>query len=516
MIAPRATTFGAGVPDLLAQRAALSRHKLAIRDVGTGARYTYQDLNSQADGAAWALRAAGIAPGDRVAVLSRNCAELFILLFACARTGAILVQLNWRSAGPELAAVLADASPTLILAAQDFAPRLAEIGYPSQPLEALAGVAGEAAPLERPSWVLDRPLYLLYTSGTTGAPKGVIQTVRMAMVNAQNVHCATGLSGADRGICHLPTFHTAGINLYTLPLLLAGGQVTIIPQFIAEDVFDLIAAGDVTLMFGVPTIYRDLLPLLQANPRAAGRVRHWAAGGAALPRADLDAYRRLGVTLCHGYGMTETGPAAFFMDPDDVAAHPAAVGRIQMMSEARIVDDTGRPLPPGEVGEVQFRGPGITPGYWNNAAATGAAFSAAGWLSSGDLAWMDATGLTHFVGRKKEMFVSGGENVYLAEVERALSDHPGVADLAVIAVPDERWGEVGLAFVEAKPGARLTAAALDTFGRQVLAAYKVPKGFVFVRSLPRTATGKIKKTALQHWRESEEGEDVSHDIAVHS
>ena len=488
------------LPDLLAKRAELTPAKVALEEVSTGRTRTYAELDDRAARAAAALAGRGVGKGDRVALLCRNRIEFFELLFGCARLGAVLVPLNWRMPAAELDGLIADAEPRILLhgaADAETAARLADplprIGLDDD-YEAL--IAAAPPGLRRPIWPARSTWYLLYTSGTTGRPKGVIYSYRMALANYVNIGSCIDLRSTDRTVCFLPLFHTAGINLHALPVLIAGGRVRLLEAFDADALVGLIGAREVDALFAVPTVYAALLdhPGFAAAPLDS--VRHWGCGGAPLPDALVERYRDLGVRLCNGMGMTETGPTAFLLDPADAWERIGSVGKPQLLCSARIVDADGRDVPDGEVGDLLFAGPGITPGYWRNEAATRAAFTADGWLRSGDLARRDADGFYYVAGRRKEMFISGGENVYPIEVENVLAAHPAVADAAVIAESDPKWGEVGRAFVELASGARADEAELATFCRQRLAAYKVPRRFDFVEAFPRTSAGKIRKHLL--------------------
>ena len=346
-------------------------------------------------------------------------------------------------------------------------------------------------------WPTDRIWYLLYTSGTTGRPKAVIQTVGMALANYVNVQQATGLGGVDRTVNFLPLFHTAGINLHTLPLFLAGGTSTVLSKFEVDPLLDLIGAGRVTILFGVPAIYQAI----SLSPRFTGadltRVRHWGCGGAPLPESLIRAFLAKDVRVCNGMGMTETGPTVFLMDPEHAVDKIGSVGKPQLLSQVRLVDANGRDVGEGEQGELLFRGPNITPGYFNNPEATAAAIDRDGWLHSGDVGRRDADGYYYVVDRIKDMYISGGENVYPAEVEAALTNHAAVLEAAVIGVPDERWGEVGHAVIRLRPGASCDAEEIRTFARTRLAAYKVPRHVTVVEDYPRTAAGKVQKHILR-------------------
>jgi fatty-acyl-CoA synthase len=491
----------ADLPDLLAKRAALTPGRVALEDAATGRELTYEALDARAGMAAALMAARGVAAGDRVAVLSRNRLEFFETLFGCARLGAVLVPLNWRMPPAELDGLIADAEPVLLFhgAGEAGAARALAAAPPAvdfdRDYEALLASAPPGS--WRARWPAAATWYLLYTSGTTGRPKGVIYNFRMALANHVNIGGAIGLVSTDTTLAFLPTFHTAGINLHALPTLIAGGRVIVMGGFDADTIVGLLEARRLDTMFAVPTVYQGLLdhPRFAAAP--LGHVRHWGCGGAPLPDALALAWRELGVRVCNGMGMTETGPTAFLVDPADAWERIGSVGKPQMLCLARIVDEAGREMPDGEVGDLQFAGPGVTPGYWRNEEATRAAFTADGWLISGDLARRDADGFFYVAGRRKEMFISGGENVYPAEVENVLSAHPAIVDAAVLAEADPKWGEVGRAFIQLIPdGGHPAPAELQAFCRARLAPYKVPRRFDVVAEFPRTSAGKIQKHLL--------------------
>ena len=489
------------LPDLLASRAALSGDAVAIEEVATGTSLSYAELDRRAGQVAAMLAARKVRAGDRVALLCRNRAAFFELLFGCARIGAMLVPLNWRMTAAELDGVIAHAEPVLLCHDAAFGELVEQLQPSPRTIDLDSDyertLAAAPAVVGRRTWPAGDSWYLLYTSGTTGRPKGVIYTFGMALANFVNISGAIGLGATDRVPAFLPIFHTAGINLHALPTLFAGGRVLVLSGFDAGEVIGLIEQRRIDLLFGVPTIYHDLVDHPRFASAPLDQVRHWGCGGAALPDRLAERYRDAGVRLCNGMGMTETGPTALLMPPADAWDRIGSSGKPQLLCSARIVDEAGRDLPDGEVGELLFAGPGVTPGYWRNEEATRTAFTADGWLRSGDLARRDSDGFFWVVGRRKEMFVSGGENVYPAEVEKVLACHPAVADAAVLAIPDTRWGESGAAYVQLTPGANpLPAEDLREFCRERLAAYKVPKSFRFVEDFPRTSAGKIQKHLL--------------------
>jgi fatty-acyl-CoA synthase len=537
--------------DFAAKCAELSPDAIAFDEVETGRRLTYAEFNARAERCATWLEGLGIAAGERIAILCHNSATFFEVLFGCGKASVILVPLNWRLTPAELDPILADCGARLLLHDAATAPLAAALakssdvplisfdtyetliesnlttldergaGSPPPCGEGLgvggiptANVLRSPPPCPSPTrgegtatareakkrdtaWPTDRIWYLLYTSGTTGRPKAVIQTVGMALANYVNVQQATGLARDDTSVNFLPLFHTAGINLHTLPVFIAGGTSAVLSKFDIDPLLDLIAEGRVSVFFGVPAIYQAL----SLSPRFASadlaRVRHWGCGGAPLPESLFRAFLAKGVVVCPGMGMTETGPTVFLMRPEEAVHNIGSIGKPHILTEVRLVDLDGRDVPTGERGEILFRGPNITPGYFNNPGATAAAIDEDGWLHSGDVGRRDEAGNYFIVDRIKDMYISGGENVYPAEVEAVLTNHPAVLEAAVIGVTDERWGEVGHAVIRLRPGKTCEAEEVRVFARKELAAYKVPKHVTIVDDYPRTAAGKVQKHILR-------------------
>ncbi len=489
------------LPDLIAKRAELAPGAVALEDVASGRTLTYAELDRRSAAAAAVLEELGVEEGDRVALLCRNRIEFFELLFGCAKLGAVLVPMNWRMPPAELDAFIADAAPKLLLFGAEEAGSVRGLAAAPPALgldEDYRARAAAAIPRGfRRTWPAGATWYLLYTSGTTGRPKGVIYTFGMALANYVNLRSALDLRSTDTTANYLPLFHTAGINLHSLPTLFAGGRVLVLPGFDADLLVGLFERRRLDGFFAVPTVYQALLEHPRFAEAPLAHVRHWGSGGAPLPDRLVERYRELGVRLCNGMGMTETGPTAFLLDPGDAWDKIGSVGKPQLLCSVRIVDHQGRDVPDGAVGELLFGGPGITPGYWRNEEATRAAFTDDGWLRSGDLGRRDGDGFYFVVGRRKEMFISGGENVYPAEVENVLCAHPAVADAAVVSAPHPRWGEVGRAYLQLTPQAPGTdESELANFCRARLAAFKVPASFQFIAEFPRTPGGKIQKHLL--------------------
>ena len=494
------------IPDITAQRALLKPEAVAFRDLGRGTSLTYRELEARVRSLAGLLRADGVAENDRVAVICRNRIEFFELLFAVGKLGAVLVPLNWRMPAAELAPLVDDAAPRLLFyGAEDAAVAMElgdgdtrRVGLDDESTAGYAAIRDNAEPFAgREFWRGNDTWYLIYTSGTTGKPKAVIQTPAMALANYVNIRQAMAISGKDVCLNYLPLFHTAGINLVTLPTLIEGGEVLVIPGFDVDVVVRLLAEGALDTFFAVPAVYQQISLHPDFRTLDLGRVRNWGCGGAPMPDLLIQAYLERGARVCNGMGMTETGPTVFIMDPANVDRKIGSVGKPQVLARVRLVGSDGRDVQQGDEGELWFAGPGITPGYWGNPGATRDTFADGVWLKSGDIGRQDADGYYYIAGRIKEMFISGGENVYPAEVENVLAAHPDILEAAVVAVPDERWGEVGRAYVLAQPGHEIPAAARITdYCREHLAPYKVPKEFVSVEDFPRTAAGKIQKHLL--------------------
>ncbi|HEY8380041.1 MAG TPA: AMP-binding protein, partial [Nannocystis sp.] len=354
--------------------------------------------------------------------------------------------------------------------------------------------AGPAAPVENPAVDAEDIACLLFTGGTTGAPKAAMISYRMIAWNTLNtvVH---ELQRGDVTITHTPMFHTGGLLVYTLPLLTLGGTVVLMRKWTADDMLALIEQHRVTVLFCVPTQYQMMLDAPRFARTSFASVRFLTSGGAPLPVPLIRAFRAVhDVPFKQGFGMTEFGPGAFSLAPEFAESKAGSIGRPNYFVDARIVDDDNNPVPDGEVGELVLKGPVACSGYFGVDAPH---LDPDGWLHTGDLARRDADGFYYIVDRKKDMFISGGENVYPVEIERVLHEHPAVAQCAVIGVPDPQWGEVGKAAVVLRPGMHATEAELLAACRERLARYKIPKSVVFLDALPLSPAGKILKRELR-------------------
>lgn len=472
----------------------------AIVDLESGRRWTYRQLDAALDRlAAWLVGEFGANSGQRVATLSKNCAEMVILHLAGTRAGTVFVPFNWRLAPAEIDVLVEDARPQIMFHGPEFCPPPAvPRAMPIAELLAL-GEAGTKPPAaaRRPFGQLAT---LLYTSGTSGRPKGV-------MLSEQNAYwgCANFIYGNDvtmRSVflCDMPLFHTAGLFAATRVPIQAGGCVLVSGGFDPRKTLDRLSdpALKVTHYFSVPQMATTLWNRPDFKPEMLHGLTGWAIGGAPHPKAQTERFVRAGIRITEGFGMSEIG-SGFGMPTHDMAVlieKAGSCGTPFVTIEARIADDDGQEVPTGVSGELWLRGPSITIGYWNQPETTTKAFRD-GWFLTGDTARVDADGFYYIVDRKKDMYISGGENVYPAEVEAAIAELPQVAECAVVGVPDERWGEVGRAYVIPVPGRVVTGDEIIAHCAQRLAKFKVPATTIITDAIARTASGKAQKHLLK-------------------
>lgn len=473
----------------------------ATADRVDGPRLTYRALDRVCDTWHALLAAEGVQPGDRVAVLAQNRLEFVALFFACIRHGAVLVPINWRLSAPELARVLLDAEPVLLFGESAFRAVAEQatsgldirwIDLDHEVPARLARAVSRPAP-GSPPHSYEQATMLLYTSGSTGAPKGVILPHRQLLWNALGTTTGWQLGASDIAPAATPFFHTGGWHVFTTPLLFRGGTVVLMGAFDVASHLEVHARQRITMTFGVPT----QLDLLQQAPdwgRPLPSLRTFISGGAPCPQRTKDAVRAAGYRYREGYGLTECGPNCFTTNDHTAVEKDGTVGWPVPFLEMRLRTEDDREAHPDEVGELQLRGPQLFGGYFRAPERTAEVMTNDGWLRTGDLASADADGTYRIRGRRKEMFISGGENVYPGEVEAALLDCRGVHEAAVVGVPDARWGEVGCAVIRAESS--LTTPALLEAARARLAGYKVPRHVVFADALPKLGSGKIDRRAV--------------------
>ena len=461
-----------------------------------GVDISYAALWQRITLAAGQLRAAGVKSGDRVAWLGLNHPDVLVLLFASARLGAILLPMNYRLAAPEHAAILAHAGVSLLVAdpihEEAAAALAAQAGCGFLRASELAGPT-----LGDGSLVLeggaDSPVLLVYTSGTSGQPKGVLHTQSGLVWNCVISTHAHELMPDDHVLSALPMFHVGGLCIQTLPALYTGASVTLHSRFDAGAWLADIALRRPSLSLLVPATLRAAI----AHPAFAGTdlssLRMLAAGSSTIPSSMIAAFHARGVPVGQVYGATETGPVSIYLRREDALSHVGSAGQAGLHVEVRLVKETGEEAATGEVGEIWIRGPNLLASYWKD---PGNPAFVDGWFHTGDLARCDEAGFYDIVGRSKDMIISGGENVYPAEIENLLADCPKILEAAVVGQPDARWGEVVVAVVVRKPGAVLDTDGVMALFDGKLARFKHPKRIVFCDALPKTALGKVQKAGL--------------------
>jgi fatty-acyl-CoA synthase len=491
--------------DLLGERARLTPDKTALVYVPTGERLTYAELDARAVAVARVWRQVlNLSKGDRFAILADNRIEYLDAFFAAPKAGVTLVPLGTRLTPKELAGILEDARPAGLLYGDEHAETvraLKELVALDHWIALDTTLRDLAATVPPGPWERERcdpeDLWcLLYTSGTTGRPKGVMIPHRMVVWNGYNTVIGWQLRADDVSPVFTPLYHAGGLAAFLAPVFTIGGTVVLHHGFDAAEVWRVIEEERCTVVLGVPTIYKMLMDDPGFATADLSHLRWLISGGAPLPLYLIEAYQRRGVVFKQGYGLTEVGVNCFAMTVEESVAKPGSIGKLLMFTEARLVGEDGAEVPVGEVGELLLKGPHVCKGYWKNPDATAAALDADGWFHTGDLARRDADGFHYIAGRKKDMIISGGVNVYPAEIEGELLLHPEVRDAAVVGVPHPTWGEVGIAFVVAD-GEPPSPDELTAFLGEKLAKYKIPREFVFVDALPRTPYGKVVKGELR-------------------
>ncbi|MDG2051673.1 MAG: AMP-binding protein [Myxococcota bacterium] len=494
------------------------RRPTALALVDGDRRLSWADFESRVAATAGALEAMGIVRGDRVAFLLQNRTACLEVLLGAARLGAITLPMNARLSAPEIAYQLTDCRPRILVHETDFETTVEEAlsrsdhqpdnrlrtGGPTDEFEAHLNAAdgrSESAPVTP-----DDPVILMYTSGTTGKPKGALLPHRKVLYNSLNAGLDFGIRGTDRVLVVAPLFHSLGLQILSLPVLYAGGSLFLQASFDPALVWSTVEQEQITYFGGVPAMHQRLYDtLLTAAPGQwkTESLRFIFTAGSAVSNHLIDGFRQRGLLLMQGYGQTETSTLCC-LGPSDIARKPGSVGTPVFHGEVRVIALDTRDLSPQhwqdvqpeETGEVVVRGPITMLGYWENPEATAATF-VQGWLCTGDLAQVDPDGFLTLVGRSREMFISGGENVYPAEVEAVCREHPQIREIAVVGQADRRWGEVGRAHVLLEPGPPLSLPAFQAWARARLAPFKIPQDLVIEDSLPRTASGKVQKHLLR-------------------
>jgi fatty-acyl-CoA synthase len=508
------------IGDYLARRVLYSPDHLSIIDTGKNPewRLTFRQMNARANRLAnWLRHQAGVMKGDRVAILARDGVEHLDCFFACSKLGAIHAALNWRLHWQELRDIIAQTTPKILIFSGDFTENVAHLEsdianttiaiHDYLHLEGV-GISGsqhfETCLQNSP----DRPVTtetveaediaaLIFTGGTSGLPKAAQVSHRMIAWNTLNT-VTHDITHDDIYLNTFPMFHTGGLFVYTLPQVIFGGTTILVRQFDPALVLRLIEREHVTVFAGVPSMYQTMTQAPNWSSADLSSLRFCTSGGAPLPVPLVKQYTdEKGIRFKQGFGMTEFGPGIFALAPEDAIRKAGSIGRPNFYIDARIVDEQNNLLGPDQEGELVLKGPSFCSGYYNDPEASARAVDESGFFHTGDIARYDPEQYFYIVDRKKDMFISGGENVYPAEVEKALYQHPAVLMCAVVGLPDTRWGEVGKACVVLKTGASASEEELIAFMSQRLAKYKIPKSVSFLDSLPISAAGKILKRELK-------------------
>ena len=500
------------IGDYLARRELYSPNKLAFIDAGKNPqwRLTYRQANHRANKLANWLKNQGIKKGDRVAILARDGYEHLDVFFACSKLGAIHTALNWRLHWQEILDIFHSVHPKILIYSDGFKENVIELST-RFPLTVLHldgdGISGSLDFEKQLEGSVDAPITcedleaedtaaLIFTGGTTGLPKAAEVSHRMIAWNTLNtvIH---DIHHNDVYLNVFPMFHTGGMFVYTLPQVIFGGTTIFVSKFDPPQVLDLIESEKVTVFAAVPTMYQMLTQADNWNEADLSSLRFCTSGGAPLPVPLVEKYtQEKSIRFKQGFGMTEFGPGIFALAPEDAITKAGSIGRPNFYVDARVVDEDNNFLGPDQPGELVLKGPSYCSGYFNNPEATAQAVDERGFFHTGDVALFDQEGYFFIVDRKKDMFISGGENVYPAEIEKILYQHPAVHMCAVIGLPDENWGEVGKACVVLKPGTQTSEEELIKFMTDRLAKFKVPKTVAILPELPISAAGKILKREL--------------------
>ncbi len=499
-----------GIGSWLVKRELISPEKEAVVDGNK--RLTYKMLNRRVNKLSNALQYLSVKYGDRICILSYNSSEYIETIMATAKLGVMIVPLNWRLTPIELAFAINDSGSKFILIDPEFEYLIPELKKRT-PLECYISIDSkhisdnfnyeillekqdDSEPVPEKVPDLNSKHIIMYTSGTTGLPKGAVLTQASSFWNSINLNHSIEFSEKDRNLVVLPMFHIGGIGLFTLPVLYFGGTVVIQKTFDPKVSLDLITKENISLFFGVPAMFLGIIQHVAFDPEIFNKVRVTMSGGAPLPHSLIKSYNENNIILRQGFGMSEAGPTITTLDKNLSIKKAGSVGRAVFHLDAKIVNNNMNEISDNTIGELVLKGPNLFTEYWNRPDATSDAFSGE-WFHTGDLARMDEDGDIYIVERKKDMYISGGENVYPAEVENAIYEINEVAETAVIGVNDEKWGESGLAAIVLKNGVSITEDNISAYLNNRIARFKIPKKIVFVEELPRNASGKVLKNLLR-------------------
>jgi len=487
-----------------------SPNSIAVTDFESGKTYTYSQLNDLSCKLSKHISEYyNLKIGDRIAVLAENCVEFVILFGVAQKLGIILVPLNYRLASNELNYIIQDCEPSLIIVQNNFLEKakntqsFKNVKYKLN-LDNLANLLqnfanNENCKFENSSNIEENsPIFILYTSGTTAFPKGALYTHKMLFWNSINTELRLNITSNDKSINCAPPFHTGGWNVLFTPFLHHGAHTIIMKNFNPEVILQILDKEEITIWWAVPTMLKMLSESESFSKSEMKRLRYLIVGGEALPLEVINTWHNKGVPIRQGYGLTEVGPNVTSLNQEDSTRKLGSIGTPNFYIEAKIVDENGNEITNNGAGEFLLKGPNVTTGYWNKKEETKLAIND-GWFSTGDVVMRDSDGFLYVVDRIKNMYISGGENVYPAEIEHILRQHPQIDDVAIIGVSDNKWGEVGKAFIVKKQNSNLTEYEVADYCVKMLAKYKIPKHIIFLENLPTNDSGKIDRKQLKSY-----------------
>lgn len=479
----------------IAKRAGQTPDKTALIQIETGETWTYKELMQHANGWSSTFSKQQLQQGERVVTLMENSIESFAILIACRLNELIYVPLNTKLSISELQVVLSDCTPALLITDDSHCERAMQLS----PAKFLTCGSSELIEPTTYKWRDEPqlPWMMIYTGGTTGKPKGVVLSYEAVTTNAINTVISWGLNDKDCTLNYMPLFHTGGINALALPILMAGGTVVIGQKFDPERAVRAVDEYKTTVSLFVPTMYQSIIETDYFKQSSFPTVKLFLSGGAPCPKPVYECFQKRGLFFKEGYGLTEAGPNNFYINAEIAMNKKGAVGKSMLFNEVKIINKEGQLCAEGEVGELCLKGSHVFTYYWKNEEATSQTFEG-GWLKTGDLAKFDEDGDYYIVGRKKEMIITGGENVYPQEVEQCLIAHKAVQEVSVIGIPNEKWGECVVAFVISGDPSEQLKSELLKYCKERLANYKVPKQIYFLQELPKTVVGKIDKKQLMN------------------
>ncbi len=486
--------------DWISKWSSYTPEKRAVRSLDTNTTYTYKELDEQSLKVGdYLLQEFPLKRGDRIAVIATHSPEYLMLFIAAQRLGFIIVPLNYRATTFELAHCLNDVLPSLILSEIDaHSDFLAEFNCPVSSFKQFFEEAAKLKPVSKKTKFtieVDQPIFIFYTSGTTGKPKGVIYTNRMMFWNSLNTSVQLEITSVDHTLNVLPPYHTSGWNVLLLPLLHRGGRVDFLKKFKAKKVLEYIEEEPISLFLAVPTMLRIMVKSKAFEKFQPNKLKYIVVGGETLSIPLIETWAAKGILLSQGYGLTEAGPSITSLHYHDALWKKGSIGKPNFYVEMKIINSKGEEVATNEPGEICLHGNIVTPGYWNNSGYSLNKIREE-WLFTGDIAKMDNDGFLYLIGRKNQLYISGGENIHPSEIEHILYKYDEIREAAVVGFPDENWGEIGIAFIVLKTEKPDAGGILDHL-KKYLATYKVPKDIICVDELPKSGIGKVDREKLK-------------------